>query len=100
VTALRKPVIEYWVMRVMLHPGPPPVQLRLEHMSPGAAVATLALLHAGDLALLPDGCICEPVEIFDRMDGHDEEKAHELRARLVRDTGADYRVILNTDVTV
>lgn len=85
---------EYWVMRVLLHQGRVPVQLDM--MSPGAYVATQALIASGSLAMLPDGSICEPVEVFD-----DEPAAHAHRAKLAeKHPGEDFRVILNADVTV
>ncbi len=84
-------------MRVLLHPGPYPRRaLQLDQMSPTAQTATLAMIAGGSLACLPDGCICEPVEVF-RL----EVDAHEHRRKLVSDDSeGDYRVILNTDVTV
>lgn len=88
----KRPAMEYWVMRVLLHEGRGPVQLSL--MTPGAYIATMALITAGSLAMLPDGCICEPVEVFD-----EQEQAHELRARLMREnTGADFRVVISATV--
>lgn len=81
-------------MRVMLHEGRQPVQLDM--MTPGAYVATQALIAAGSLAMLPDGSICEPVEVFE-----DEEAAHAYRlALLKKHPREDFRVILNADVTV
>lgn len=80
-------------MRVLLHQGRP-AQLTL--MSPGAMVATVALITSGDLAMLPDGCIAEPVEVFDT-----EDVAHEHRKRMLRENPAeDFRVVLNADVSV
>lgn len=81
-------------MRVMLHQGRQPVQLSM--MTPGAYVATQALIADGSLALLPDGSICEPVEVFDL-----EADAHAHRAQLAaKHPAEDFRVILNADVTV
>jgi hypothetical protein len=78
----------------MLHQGRVPVQLDM--MSPGAYVATLALITAGSLAMLPDGAICEPVEVF-----RDEESAHEHRAQLAaKHPREDFRVLLSADVSV
>ena len=86
--------IEYWVFRVMLHQGRVPVQLSM--MTPGAYVATLALITAGSLALLPDGSICEPVEVFDN-----EPDAHAYRElQAEKHPGEDFRVVLNADITV
>lgn len=81
-------------MRVLLHQGRQPVQLDM--MTPGAYLATQALIAAGSLAMLPDGSICEPVEVFDH-----EAAAHEHRAQLqAQHPSEDFRVILNADVTV
>jgi hypothetical protein len=81
-------------MRVMLHEGRQPVQLSM--MTPGAYVATLALITAGSLAMLPDGSICEPVEVFDH-----EPAAHEHRAQLAeKHPREDFRVVMNTDLTI
>lgn len=88
------PRTEFWVMRVMLYQGRP-VQLSLDSMTPGAYVATQALVNTGSLALLPDGSIAEPVEVFDV-----ELEAHAHRERLRRQyPGEDFRVVLNADVT-
>ncbi len=85
---------EFWVMRVLLHQGRQPVQLDM--MTPGAYLATQALIAAGSLAMLPDGSICEPVEVFEI-----EHDAHAYRAKLAGEhPGEDFRVILNADVTV
>ena len=86
--------VEVWVVRVLLHQGHTAVQLDM--MTPGAYIATMALVATGDLAMLPDGCICEPVEVF-----RTETEAHAHRAQLARDNpGSDFRVILNMDVSV
>ena len=62
-------------------------------MTPGAYLATTALIASGQLALLPDDSIAEPVEVFTR-----ELDAHAHREKLMRDNpGSDYRVILNAD---
>lgn len=85
---------EFWVFRVLLHQGKQPVQLDM--MTPGAYLATQALIAAGSLAMLPDGSICEPVEVFD-----DEASAHAYREALrKKHPEEDFRVILNADVTV
>lgn len=84
---------EYWVMRVMLHQGRA-VQLSLAFMSPGALEATIALLNAGELALMPDNSIVEPVEGFS-----EEHDALALRERLTRQHPAeDFRVVMTMDV--
>jgi hypothetical protein len=65
-------------------------------MSPGASVATLALVNTGDLAMLPDGAIVEPMEVFAI-----EEDAHAMREKCMRENPSeDFRVVLNADVTV
>lgn len=85
------PKAEYWVMRVLLHQGRP---VQLSMMTPGALLATTMAVNAGTLAMLPDGSICEPVEVFD-----DEPLAHEHRRTLMeRHPGTDFRVVLNADV--
>jgi hypothetical protein len=79
VTPKRAPVVEYWVMRVVLHHGRP---------------RTMALVNRGTYAQLPDGSIAEPVEQCST-----EHAAHEARERLKRDNPReDYRVIINADV--
>lgn len=88
-------VIEFWVMRVLMHPG-----TWNPESDVGRAIA--ANVERGALAVLPDGCIAEPVEVF-----AEELDAHEHAAKLKHDsrdiTGTateDYRVILNADVPV
>jgi hypothetical protein len=86
VTPKRAPVVEYWVMRVVLHHGRP--------RTPLAEIATMALVNRGTYAQLPDGSIAEPVEQCST-----EHAAHEARERLKRDNPReDYRVIINADV--
>lgn len=83
---------EFWVVRVLLHQGR---RVQLSMMSPGAYVATVALITAGELMMLPDGSIAEPVEVRDA-----ELDAHALREQLLRDNpGSDYRVVMNADVS-
>jgi len=87
------PNVEYWVMRVMLHQGR---RVQLDIMSPGAAIATLALVNTGDLAMLPDGSIAEPMEVFEGVNA--ELRAHAHREELQKkNPREDYRVILNAD---
>jgi len=84
---------EWWVMRVLLHEGAP---VQLDLMTPGARIACEVVIATGSLAMLPDGSICEPVEVFDS-----EAPAHAHRAILLaRHPGSDFRVIVNADVTV
>lgn len=83
-------------MRVLLHPGPMRRPVKFGDMTPAAHIATMILVNKGDLCCMPDGCIAEPVEVF----AH-EAQAHEHREQLLRDNpGEDYRVAINTDVTV
>lgn len=85
---------EFWVMRAILHKGPRGVPVNIEDCSPGAFVAVLALVNTGDYCLLPDGTICEPVEVYSSQLDAD---AH--RAKLQREMpGEDFRVIMNVDV--
>lgn len=83
----------YWVMRVMLHEGKK-VQLSLAFMSPGALEATTALINTGELALMPDGSIAEPVEGY-----LEEHNAHAAREKLQAQYPAeDFRVVITMDV--
>jgi len=85
--------VEFWVLRVILHPGPRRHPVHLNHMDAAAKVTTLALLAIGKLCTLPSGCICEPVEVFDN-----EVDAHAYRERLAtKHPDEDFRVILSTD---
>lgn len=92
---------EFWVMRVVLHKGRQPAQLSM--MTPGAYLATMGLVATGDLVLIPgrdplgrDTVIAEPLEVFSL-----EADAHEHRRKLLVDhPGADFRVVMNTDITV
>jgi len=81
-------------MRVWLHQGRP---VQLDLMTPGARIACEVAIAAGSLCMLPDGSICEPVEVFD----DDEAAAHEHRRRLVEKyPDVDFRIVMNADVTV
>lgn len=87
-------VLEFWVMRVLLHPGPMRKQLKLADLNPDDMKAFLAHVERGELTCLPDGCICEPVEQY-----KSQLDADAARERFVRDSpGADYRVVLNTSL--
>lgn len=87
-------VTEYWVMRVLLHPGPVGRQLKLKDLGPDDMRAYLAYCKTGELTCLPDGCIAEPVEQFAA-----ELDAHAARERLAKDNpSGDYRVVLNTSL--
>lgn len=84
--------ITYWVLKVLLHPGPPKRPVRFEEMSPAAQATTLALVAVGEYVCLPDGCIAEPVADFDN-----EPMAHEHRTFLLAQwPGSDFRVIMAT----
>lgn len=87
-------ILEFWVMRVLLHPGPMRRPVRLADMTPATHLATMMLVNTGELCCMPDGCIAEPVEQY-----KDQEAAHAAREKLMADNpGADYRVAINTDV--
>jgi hypothetical protein len=87
-------VVEFWVMRVLLHPGPMRRQLKLKDLGPDDMRAYLEHVQRGELTCLPDGCIAEPMEQFKT-----ELDAHAERERLARDKPSeDYRVILNSSL--
>lgn len=90
---------EFWVMRAILHQGPKSGPMRgqavnIEDCTPGAFVAVLALVNTGDYCLLPDGTICEPVEVFTTQLDADAHRA-KLSREMPRE---DFRVIMNVDV--
>jgi hypothetical protein len=88
-------------MRVLLHQGHQGVigaraAIKLSDMMPGHQVATLVSIAAGKFCLLPDGCIAEPAEVFDR-----QEDAHSHRDQLAREyPSEDFRVVLNSSVSI
>lgn len=89
---------EFWVMRALLHQkgkaaGAP---VNIEHCTPGSFLAVMALVNTGDYALLPDGTICEPVEVYQSQMVADAEAA-KLRAEYPDE---DFRVIMNLDVAL
>lgn len=85
-------VMEFWVMRVLLHPGRRP--LKLGELEGADRATVLAHVARGEMTCLPDGCIAEPWEQY-----RDEATAHAERERLVRDRPADdWRVVLNTSL--
>ncbi len=87
-------VVEFWVMRVLLHPGPLRKPVRQRDLTPPDRQKYLAHVASGELTCLPDGCIAEPVEQY-----ADELSAHAERERLQRDKPSeDYRVVLNTSL--
>jgi hypothetical protein len=87
-----KPITEYWVMRVLYHNGR---QLAMDsQMTTAAYLSVSALVATGDLCLLPDNTLAEPVECC-----RSEEEAHELRQKMRHDNpGVDFRVVLNASV--
>jgi hypothetical protein len=87
VQLVKKPIVEFWVFRVLLHRNR---QLTLTE-------AMVAKVNAGEIILLDGGeSIAEPVECFD-----EEMQAHERKRVLeAKYPGTDFRVVLNADVTV
>ena len=84
--------ITYWVLKVLLHPGPTKRPVRFDEMTPAAHVTMTMLLIAGEYVLLPDGCIAEPVADFDN-----EPMAHEHRNDLLASwPESDFRVVMAT----
>lgn len=68
----------------------------LDDCTPASFVAVLALVNAGDYCLLPDGTICEPVEVFEHQldaDAHAAKLAKQMPAE-------DFRVVMNLDAPV
>lgn len=83
----------YYVTRVLLHEGRT-VQLQL--LPPGVASSIQAEVDAGAYALLPDGSICEPIELY-----LDEPQAHERRTALAAQHPAeDFRVLMTVELSV
>lgn len=85
-------------MRVLLHNGPNGArQLTLDTvMTMPARVAVTAAIATGKLAVLPDNTIAEPVEVFET-----EADAREHRRKLrAAHPSTDFRVVMNTDVSV
>jgi hypothetical protein len=86
--------MEYWLCRVLLHPGPLRRRLNVADLAPGAHEAVFTKIINGELGTLPDGCIVEPVSGF-----RTEEEAHGERARRVVDEPSqDWRVIVSMPV--
>lgn len=87
-------ILEYWVMRVLLHPGPMKRQLMLKDLDPNTRAVYLKHAERGELTCLPDGCIAEPIEQF-----ASEMDAHAHREKLQRDNPThDYRTVLNSSL--
>lgn len=84
-------------MRVLLHQGPRGcVPVQLDMMTPGARIACEVCINTGTLAMLPDGSIAEPVEVFDT----DVEAREHRTQMLAKWPELDLRIILNADVAV
>ena len=86
--------VRYYVVRVLLHPGAHPrkVPVRFSDMDPITKVSVLAMVQAGDLVTLPDGCIAEGVrEHTNEVDAHGDREVH---AREYPDE--DFRVVLTS----
>lgn len=84
---------QYIVSRVLLHEGRT-VQLQL--LPDGVATSVQAEIDAGGLALLADGSIVEPVEVFS-----EEPPAHAHRDQLAkRFPDEDFRVVMTVGVPV
>lgn len=78
-------------MRVLLHQGR---KVQLDLLTPTSRADVQVNIDNGKLAVLPDGSIAEPVEVFD-----EELPAHSHREKLrAKHPGEDFRVILNGDV--
>lgn len=87
-------VVEFWLMRVLLHPGPMRTPLRLDELNPSERRTVLAHVERGEMTTLPDGCIAEPWEQY-----RAEMDAHLARERMVRDRpNDDWRVVLNSSL--
>jgi hypothetical protein len=72
------------------------MRVQLALLPPGVAASVSAEVEAGGLALLSDGSICEPVEVFDN-----EHDAHRHRGELAsRHPAEDFRVVMTADVAV
>lgn len=79
---------EFWVMRVLLHQGR---KVQLDLLTDTSRASVQVALDRGALALLPDGSIAEPVEVFS-----DELEAHAYREALrKKHPSEDFRVIMN-----
>jgi len=82
-------------MRALLHRKGPAKghPVNIEDCTPAAFVAVLAVVNTGEFAMMPDGTICEPVEVFElQLDA--QAHAAELKKK---HPGEDFRVIINMD---
>lgn len=89
-------VLEFWVMRVLLHPGPMKRPMTLRNVDEATHRAVMVHVQANELTTLPDGCIAEPVAQYPS-----QSEAHAEREKYAHDdpTG-DYRVVLNSSLLV
>lgn len=85
---------EVWLCRVLLHQGPARAQIKLDDLTDESHAAVLAKIVGGELAVLPDGAIVEPVSSF--ATELDAAAARE-RARVDR-PDSDWRVIITMAV--
>lgn len=83
-------------MRVLLHPGPMRHEVKMGDLVPAEKRHVVGLIEAGELLCLPDGCIAEPVEVFDSQEScavHCEKMKRD-------DAGSDYRLVITMEVPV
>jgi hypothetical protein len=84
---------QYIVSRVLLHEGR---KVQLQMLPDGVASSIQAEVDAGGLALLPDGSIVEPVQVY-----AEEPPAHEHRDRLAAlYPDEDFRVVMTSEMPV
>jgi len=85
---------EVWLCKVLLHPGPAKMPLFVGQLSLDAHQAVIGKVINGELGVLPDGCIVEPVSSHTT-----EAEAHEARRRAQHDApGDDWRVVVTMAV--
>lgn len=84
--------VSYWVMRVVMHQGPGGVKraIRMRDLTEETKVVMSGLIVEGAYAVMPDGCIVEPVEGFD--DQLDADARREIEAK--KRPGEDFRVAM------
>lgn len=88
--------IEFWVMKVLLHPGPQRRPMSFANIGAREYLRAMACVERGSLTCLPDGCIAEPLQVYSHQLEADEHRETIAKA----DPEGDYRVILNSSVTV
>jgi hypothetical protein len=87
-------MMEVWLCKVLLHPGPAKVPLLVGQLSLDAHQAVIGKVISGELGVLPDGCIVEPVSSH-RTEG----EAHEARRKAQHDAPLeDWRVVMTMAV--